>query len=52
VNASGERARRWLKTHELANIDVMVSGDDSPELADPLARGKLDLAFLRSLTCL
>ena len=32
---------------ELPNIDVTVSSDYSPRLADDLARGKLDLAFLR-----
>lgn len=33
---------------ELANIDVTVSSDYSPDLADGLARGKLDVAFLRA----
>jgi LysR family hca operon transcriptional activator len=32
---------------ELPNIDVIVSSDYSPRLADDLTRGKLDLAFLR-----
>jgi LysR family hca operon transcriptional activator len=32
---------------ELPNIDVTVSSDYSPRLADDLSRGKLDLAFLR-----
>jgi LysR family hca operon transcriptional activator len=32
---------------ELPNIDVTVSSDYSPRLADGLRRGKLDLAFLR-----
>jgi DNA-binding transcriptional LysR family regulator len=32
---------------ELPNIDVTVSSDYSPWLADDLARSKLDLAFLR-----
>jgi LysR family hca operon transcriptional activator len=32
---------------ELPNIDVTVSSDYSPRLADALTRGKLDLAFLR-----
>src|SRR3954451_18905468 len=32
---------------ELPNIDVTVSSDYSPRLADDLRRGKLDLAFLR-----
>ena len=32
---------------ELPNIDVTVSSDYSPRLADALMRGKLDLAFLR-----
>ncbi|HUB90600.1 MAG TPA: LysR family transcriptional regulator [Dyella sp.] len=33
---------------ELPNIDVTVSSDHSPDLADALVRGKLDLAFLRA----
>lgn len=32
---------------ELPNIDVTISSDYSPRLADALMRGKLDLAFLR-----
>src|SRR2546428_8955622 len=32
---------------ELKNIEVMVSSDYSPDLADALARGRLDLAFMR-----
>ncbi len=32
---------------ELKNIDVTVSSDYSPDLAKALARGRLDLAFLR-----
>jgi LysR family hca operon transcriptional activator len=32
---------------QLPNIDVTVSSDHSPLLADALMRGKLDLAFLR-----
>jgi LysR family hca operon transcriptional activator len=32
---------------ELPNIDVTISSDYSPRLADALLRGKLDLAFLR-----
>src|SRR3981189_2333054 len=32
---------------ELPNIEVTVSSQYSPELADALMRGKLDLAFLR-----
>ncbi|HZB91592.1 MAG TPA: LysR family transcriptional regulator [Stellaceae bacterium] len=32
---------------ELPNIDVTVSSDYSPRLADGLRRGRLDLAFLR-----
>jgi LysR family hca operon transcriptional activator len=32
---------------ELANIEVTVSSDYSPDLAQALARGRLDLAFLR-----
>ena len=33
---------------ELPNVDVTVSSDYSPDLAEALARGKLDLAFLRA----
>jgi LysR family hca operon transcriptional activator len=33
---------------ELLNIDVTVSSDYSPDLADGLARGRLDLAFMRA----
>ena len=33
---------------ELPNIDVTVSSDYSPDLAEALVRGKLDLAFLRA----
>jgi len=32
---------------ELKNIEVTVSSDYSPDLAEALARGRLDLAFLR-----
>ena len=32
---------------ELPNIDVIVSSDHSPNLANALTRGKLDLAFMR-----
>jgi LysR family transcriptional regulator, hca operon transcriptional activator len=32
---------------ELPNIDVTVSSEYSPNLADALARGRLDLAFMR-----
>src|SRR6478736_10006133 len=32
---------------ELMNIEVTVSSDYSPDLAEALARGRLDLAFLR-----
>lgn len=32
---------------ELPNIEVTVSSQYSPDLADALMRGKLDLAFLR-----
>jgi LysR family hca operon transcriptional activator len=32
---------------QLKNIEVVVSSDYSPDLAEALARGKLDLAFLR-----
>lgn len=41
------RAMRVLRD-ELPNIDVTVSSHYSPDLADALARGKLDLAFLRA----
>jgi LysR family hca operon transcriptional activator len=40
-------AMRLLRA-ELPNIDVTVSSDYSPDLADAVARGKLDLAFLRA----
>ena len=40
------RAMDILKD-ELPNIDVTVSSDTSPQLADALMRGKLDAAFLR-----
>jgi LysR family hca operon transcriptional activator len=33
---------------ELPNIDVTISSGYSPDLADALARGRLDLAFLRA----
>ncbi|GGC98060.1 LysR family transcriptional regulator [Undibacterium terreum] len=33
---------------ELPNVDVTVSSDYSPDLAESLARGKLDVAFLRA----
>jgi LysR family hca operon transcriptional activator len=32
---------------ELPNVDVTVSSQQSPQLAEGLARGKLDLAFMR-----
>lgn len=32
---------------EMKNIQVMISSDYSPDLAEALARGRLDLAFLR-----
>ena len=41
------RALKLLRD-ELPNIDVKVSSDYSPDLADALARGKLDAAFLRA----
>ncbi|SDR40182.1 transcriptional regulator, LysR family [Paraburkholderia fungorum] len=41
------RAMQVLRD-ELPNIDVTVSSHYSPDLADSLARGKLDLAFLRA----
>jgi len=37
-----------LLREELPNVDVTVSSDYSPDLAEALARGKLDLAFLRA----
>src|ERR1700694_2966188 len=40
------RAMRVLHD-ELQEIQVMVSSDYSPDLAEALARGRLDLAFLR-----
>ena len=40
------RAMRVLHD-ELTNIQVTVSSDYSPDLAEALARGRLDLAFLR-----
>lgn len=33
---------------ELQSVDVTVSSDYSPDLADALARGRLDLAFMRA----
>ena len=36
-----------LLHHELQEIEVTVSSGYSPDLADSLARGRLDLAFLR-----
>ena len=39
-------AMRILR-HELPNIDVMISSQYSPLLADGLAKGKIDAAFLR-----
>ena len=41
------RAMQLLRD-ELPNTDVTVSSHYSPDLADGLARGKLDLAFLRA----
>jgi LysR family hca operon transcriptional activator len=41
------RAMQVLR-EELPNVDVTVSSHYSPDLADALARGKLDLAFLRA----
>ena len=44
---------RWMPEalrilrHELPNIDVMVSSQYSPQLADGLSKGKIDAAFLR-----
>jgi LysR family hca operon transcriptional activator len=40
------RAMRILRD-ELKNIEVTVTSDYSPDLAEALARGRLDLAFLR-----
>jgi LysR family hca operon transcriptional activator len=36
-----------LLKDELPNIDVTISSEHSPKLADALMRGRLDLAFLR-----
>jgi LysR family hca operon transcriptional activator len=33
--------------HELPNIDVVISSQYSPQLADGLSKGKIDAAFLR-----
>jgi LysR family hca operon transcriptional activator len=41
------RAMQVLR-EELPKVDVKVSSHYSPDLADALARGKLDLAFLRA----
>jgi LysR family hca operon transcriptional activator len=41
------RAMKVLRD-ELPNIDVTVSSGYSPDLADALARGRLDLGFLRA----
>jgi DNA-binding transcriptional LysR family regulator len=35
------------RSAELPNIDITVSSQTSPELAEGLTRGRLDLAFLR-----
>ncbi|MFT3732957.1 MAG: LysR family transcriptional regulator [Hyphomicrobium sp.] len=43
------QAMRILRD-ELPNIDVTVSSQYSPDLADALMRGKLDLAFMRRET--
>lgn len=40
-------AMRLLRA-ELPNIDVTVSSDYSPDLAEAVMRGKLDIAFLRA----
>jgi LysR family hca operon transcriptional activator len=37
----------YILRDELPNIDITVSSQTSPELADGLTRGRLDLAFLR-----
>ena len=41
------QAMRILRD-ELPNIDITVSSEYSPDLAEGLARGKLDVAFLRA----
>ncbi|SAL75616.1 LysR family transcriptional regulator [Caballeronia udeis] len=41
------RAMRILRD-ELPNVDVTVSSGYSPDLAEGVARGKLDLAFMRA----
>jgi LysR family hca operon transcriptional activator len=40
------RAMHVLR-HDLKNIQVTISSDYSPDLADALVRGRLDVAFLR-----
>jgi LysR family hca operon transcriptional activator len=40
-------ALRLLRA-ELPNVDVVVSSDYSPDLAQAVARGKLDIAFMRA----
>jgi LysR family hca operon transcriptional activator len=37
----------WILHDELPNIDVMISSQYSPLLADGLSKGKIDAAFLR-----
>ncbi|WP_454723233.1 MULTISPECIES: LysR family transcriptional regulator [Cupriavidus] len=41
------RAMRLLRD-ELPNVDVTISSGYSPDLADAVARGRLDLAFIRA----
>jgi LysR family hca operon transcriptional activator len=41
------RAMHVLR-HELKNIQVTISSDYSPDLAEALVRGRLDVAFLRA----
>ena len=53
--SASSRGRRWsgcpkrmhILRDELPNIDVTVSSQTSPELAEGLTRGRLDLAFMR-----
>ena len=49
VPTTGGYAIRLLRD-ELPNIEVTVSSQYSPDLADALVRGKLDVAFLRPET--
>ena len=37
----------WILRDELPNIDVMISSQYSPHLADGILKGNVDAAFLR-----